>query len=363
MTITVSCSNDESTDDDFFSDDDDSITRRRLEVGGSSDEIARYVTPFGRRVGRWLTDITSLAPLMLRSCSEFVFQATAGGSPWLISSNLRLSKYGHGSSLPTNFSSLYSKFTNYNPTINVNNSKYVSVPAGVYKAELEAIITTHGEDSEFNCCEFLPTAHIFTVNDQVYNLTFNDAGTDWGCADRVADGSEPNEYGFVTHQSFILYDVFDRTWVYGRGGWCDGMDVKPWVVDVSAALDLNSEATSALVDYKTMIKVDDTWKDPYYSSSGYVIMSSNLVFYVNSTYSDSAEADVTDSSSGSNATSLDFQQVFLIVTIILVIFGVSLVGYILYSRSASMAGDLKPPVDVLTSEHRPLVVSASSSTL
>jgi len=36
------------------------------------------------------------------------------------------------------------------------------------------------------------------------------AGTLWGCADRVAQGSVPNEHG---------------TWQYGRAGWCDGQQV------------------------------------------------------------------------------------------------------------------------------------------
>ena len=35
-------------------------------------------------------------------------------------------------------------------------------------------------------------------------------GTQWGCAERVALGSVPNEHG---------------TWQYGRAGWCDGQQV------------------------------------------------------------------------------------------------------------------------------------------
>ena len=38
------------------------------------------------------------------------------------------------------------------------------------------------------------------------------AGTQWGCAGRVAAGSVPNEHG---------------TWQYGRAGWCDGQQVGP----------------------------------------------------------------------------------------------------------------------------------------
>jgi hypothetical protein len=68
------------------------VGRRRLEVGGSVNELARYVTPFSRRVGHWLTDTTQLMPLMAASdCDEFVFDVTDGGGYWLVSTNLRSS--------------------------------------------------------------------------------------------------------------------------------------------------------------------------------------------------------------------------------------------------------------------------------
>lgn len=43
-------------------------------------------------------------------------------------------------------------------------------------------------------------------------------GTALGCAMRVKEGAVPNEHG---------------TWLYGRGGWCDGLQVNPWRVDVT----------------------------------------------------------------------------------------------------------------------------------
>ncbi len=54
----------------------------------------------------------------------------------------------------------------------------------------------------------------------VLELSF-EAGSEFGCADKVPEGVEPNEHG---------------TWFYGRDGWCDGQDVRPWVQDVSAFL-------------------------------------------------------------------------------------------------------------------------------
>ena len=43
-------------------------------------------------------------------------------------------------------------------------------------------------------------------------------GSALGCAMRVTEGAVPNEHG---------------TWLYGRGGWCDGLQVSPWRTDIT----------------------------------------------------------------------------------------------------------------------------------
>ena len=43
----------------------------------------------------------------------------------------------------------------------------------------------------------------------------------WGCMKQIEVGTVPNQYG---------------TWPFGRGGWCPGLDVAPFVVDVTEAL-------------------------------------------------------------------------------------------------------------------------------
>eukprot|EP01038_Epipyxis_sp_PR26KG_P006468 gene6468-8897_t len=222
---------------------------RKLEVGGTQNEIARYVTPFRRRVGRWLTDATPFMALLINSsCDKFEFQATVGGQLWYISINLRLSN--PNTSPPTNFEPLFSTLASiadinsryYNKTFAIPSSLFVS------KVYLEALITTHGYD-QFGCCEFLPTAHIFEINNNSsYNLTFWEAGTEWGCSDKSYLGSEPNEYG---------------TWWYGRGGWCDGMDVKPWVIDVTNAFsNLNQDNNDNFISYHILIYYNNQWIKP-----------------------------------------------------------------------------------------------------
>lgn len=51
------------------------------------------------------------------------------------------------------------------------------------------------------------------------------SGSPLGCTTWVKHGAIPNEYG---------------TWLYGRAGWCDGLQVDPWRTDVTnqVAVDL-----------------------------------------------------------------------------------------------------------------------------
>ncbi|KAG8009787.1 hypothetical protein GBF38_013819, partial [Nibea albiflora] len=102
------------------------------------------------------------------------------------------------------------------------NKKYqpikFSVPASAKKVELYAVITGHGSDDN-NCGEFCVTSHHFLLNSVFNNtLEFDLAGTALGCTTRVKEGAVPNEHG---------------TWLYGRAGWCDGLQVNPWRVDVT----------------------------------------------------------------------------------------------------------------------------------
>lgn len=55
-------------------------------------------------------------------------------------------------------------------------------------------------------------------NQTIFNVMLGPLGTALGCAMRVKEGAVPNEHG---------------TWLYGRGGWCDGLQVNPWRVDVT----------------------------------------------------------------------------------------------------------------------------------
>ena len=192
-------------------------------------ELGRWITPFRRRVGRWLTDVTPLLPLLL-STSSNVCKVTMKTVPWakpwkpalrflldveetIEDERMRTKKkltpvktfpLFRGGTFDADYNAKYEPM-------------FFMIPSSVVKVVVVAVITGHGSDDN-QCGEFCPTSHVFLVNGKVYNRTFEDAGTPLGCAETVPGGSIPNEHG---------------TWLYGRGGWCDGRQVDPWVVDVS----------------------------------------------------------------------------------------------------------------------------------
>ena len=95
----------------------------------------------------------------------------------------------------------------------------VAVPAGARRVELVTLTTGHGGVAPTNCAEFCNHQHLFTVNGVLHRQSFPEAQSPSTCAQRVDLGVVPNQHG---------------TWYYGRGGWCPGQDVAPWVVDVTA---------------------------------------------------------------------------------------------------------------------------------
>jgi len=135
--------------------------------------------------------------------------------------------------------------------------KSIDIPADVTKAMLFATITGHGSDNN-NCAEFCVTSHHFVINNNDNERIFDNAGTATGCADRVSEGSEPNEHG---------------TWLYGRNGWCDGEKVGPWIEDVTKQL--KPGESNPIKYFGKFNKADpEPQRDP-----GNIIMYSYLILY------------------------------------------------------------------------------------
>uniref|UniRef100_A0A8C6TMP4 Si:dkey-256h2.1 n=1 Tax=Neogobius melanostomus TaxID=47308 RepID=A0A8C6TMP4_9GOBI len=218
-------------------------------------ELGRWITAFRRGSGHWLTDVSPLLPLLDSPTCSFTMKTDPWAMPWVVSLNLR---FNSAPLRPFRVTSLYTGGT-FDKGYNERYQTFqFMAPDSTKKVELYAVITGHGSD-ENECVEFCVTSHHFTVN-SVYNntLTFNAADSPLGCTLKVSEGAVPNEYG---------------TWLYGRGGWCCGLQVDPWRVDLTQQLDLSG---SNSVLYSGLF--EDRHPNPS-AQPGYIIMSSFLVFY------------------------------------------------------------------------------------
>ncbi|MCI4391219.1 hypothetical protein PGIGA_G00131600 [Pangasianodon gigas] len=226
-------------------------------------ELGRWITAFRRGTGRWLTDVSPLLPLLNSERCALVMKTPPWAMPWLTSLNLRFSHSncsGNSSEMlyPFTLTFLYKGGTfdrDYNSRF--QEIKF-TVPPSTKKVELYAVITGHGSDDN-NCGEFCVTSHFFLVNGVHNNsLTFDSADLPLGCAMRVGEGAVPNEHG---------------TWLYGRAGWCDGLQVDPWRIDLTPQLDLSGSNTILYFGLYDGRNPNPT-RDP-----GYIIMYSYLIFY------------------------------------------------------------------------------------
>ncbi|KAM9353841.1 uncharacterized protein ABDE67_006235 [Symphorus nematophorus] len=232
-------------------------------------EVGRWITAFRRGTGRWLTDVSPLLPLLDSNKCTLTMKTVPWAMPWIVSLNLRfrignqtvnVTDDGEMELRPFRVMSLYSGGTfdkNYNKRYQP--IKF-PIPAPTKKVELYAVITAHGYDDK-KCGEFCVTSHHFLVN-SVHNntLVFDSAGSPLGCTTRVKEGAVPNEYG---------------TWLYGRGGWCDGLQVDPWRIDITHQLNMSQSDANTVVYFGLFEGQDpNPSRDP-----GYIIMSSFLIFY------------------------------------------------------------------------------------
>ena len=78
---------------------------------------------------------------------------------------------------------------------------------------------------------------------------------------RAGGGAQPNEHG---------------TWFYGRGGWCDGAAVQPWVADVAQWLRPAGQENT--VEYWGWFRGAEPAPAAGYTP-GYILMQSSLVMH------------------------------------------------------------------------------------
>lgn len=200
------------------------------------EELARWITPYWRE-GRWVTDISQqLAVLKPGEVNHLRWTASGQWDPrrtdYVVSLSLRLSSRQRGMRPVAAFplwkgGTLNATYDSARPPVQVN------VPADAKKVELVTILTGHGGNPPYNCNEFCNHEHVFAVNGVEHRQNFPEAQSPSTCAMRVTEGVVPNQHG---------------TWYFGRGGWCPGQDVAPWVVDVTGEV---MKGASNTLGYRT----------------------------------------------------------------------------------------------------------------
>lgn len=230
-------------------------------------EFGRWITTFSRGIGRWATDVTPLLPLFggreSGSDASLVnitimtvpWSGNQGQIPWTATLSLLFSKepaaqapvavsvpwYAAGeASWARDGNGVYTYFR-WIP-FNQSYADWFTTPLPVVipqtsspltQALLVAVISGHGNDNN-GCGEFCGTRHAFAANGRpphVVHHLLPALRAQHGCADGVPVGTTPNEYG---------------TWLYGRDGWCNGREVGPRVLNLTADLNLSPGATNEL---------------------------------------------------------------------------------------------------------------------
>lgn len=213
------------------------------------NELGRWITPYRRRVGHWLTQVNPwLAVFAGGETCNITFVATDNGSPWVFDLNLRFTQSATARNVglaprpvqlvPLFNSTVVETFdSNYNrrPTLHVTAPTTMNLRA----AQLTALITGHGD------MEFAPSRHVFVVNGQTFNISFMEPLDQWACTTHVRPVKEFRKslehFGRGSMSLIILFiDVTQvrdgvepngaGAWWYGRDGWCNGWVVRPWTV-------------------------------------------------------------------------------------------------------------------------------------
>lgn len=188
-------------------------------------EIGRWITSYARG-GHWLMDASpALAMLKEGGDREIRFSSSYAYENTLTFHLSNQGKEGRAQDMIA----LY-QGGSFNESYNDNyDAIAVDIPSDAKVVELYAVISGHGWGSEVeNCAEFCNHTHHFQVNGDEYVKSHPEAGLSTGCVDQIELGTVPNQFG---------------TWPYGRGGWCPGKQVDPWIVDVTESIEVGSENT------------------------------------------------------------------------------------------------------------------------
>lgn len=227
-------------------------------------EIARWITTYGRD-GRWVTDVSQVLAYF-QDGGKRSLRFDSSGQGYTTTLKIRLLNRGKGVR-STGIQPLFQGNHGFNLDYNGHYEPLqFDTPEGVKKVEVFGWITGHGfGNDQANCAEFCNHTHHFKVNGgEEYVKDHPVAGTLNGCKDQVVDGVVPNQHG---------------TWSLGRGGWCPGLDVKPFVADISQSMVSGNPQT---ITYRGLFQGKDYDPQPVAEPNGFagnIHLNTFLVFW------------------------------------------------------------------------------------
>jgi hypothetical protein len=201
-------------------------------------EISRFITTYHRE-SYWVVD-GSHALAWLQEGGDRTLRYSWAPSwntqPTIITVGLRMSNQGKGHA-PREAIPLFTGGA-FNSTYNDRAPITVDIPEGTAEARIVTILTGHGMDAG-NCAEFCPHSHEMTVNGTTFERAHPEASTEDGCQETANQGTMANQAG---------------TWWYGRGGWCPGKEVHPWVEILDPSL--AAPGGSVEISYQAYLRGD-----------------------------------------------------------------------------------------------------------
>ena len=268
------CPDAEGNYSDAGCDDYDRIAHMYLcdEDGSNCYEIARWITPFDRQPHH-LTNITPFLSVIRPGGTKLIKFQESGWPNSLLTLKLRFyNTIDEPEESPQEFQPMWIGTVQFNPDYDENRPPLIfDVPESAVRVEFVTFITGHGWGSAgcFNCAEFCNSNHIFTVNGGTYefDISYPEAGDNDYCMEleTIAQGVIPNQYG---------------TWGYGRAGWCPGMDVTPFITDITDYIELGDEN---IMDYEACrVTGNDCVTPPVCQGDGYcpeIALSSYIIIY------------------------------------------------------------------------------------
>ena len=193
-------------------------------------EVARWIAPYSRPGKRsWVFKLTPLLGLLHDGGTQhFRFRMVWNMNPSTWNMTFRLRDTGADATV-SQTTPAWSGNRSFDPEYNDGYSPIrFTPPASTKKVELVAVISGHGQDTG-SCAEWCEHQHEFTVNRNPPHLREfpGQVSTDF-CANQVDQGVIPGQYG---------------NWTRGRAGWCPGLPVQPWVLDITDEVNMGQQNT------------------------------------------------------------------------------------------------------------------------